>query len=87
MSNLIPNLVSELKKYNSEIGVYESYIINVELNHFVKFSNGFIEIPKYFFEEYRDQPSAVGVEQLKLLAMTFEKKVAHPKTLVQYKID
>lgn len=73
MLNMILALVSELKKCNPEIGEYESNVINTNLNHMVKFSNGYLEIPKYFFEEYRDQPSSVTKEQFEMLAMTFEK--------------
>lgn len=71
MSNVIPALAEQLKKYNSGIGEYQSNIINIQLNHVARFSNGILEVPKGLYEDYK--ASRITEDQLRSLALQFKK--------------
>jgi hypothetical protein len=71
MPNVIPALVEQLRKYNSEMGDYHSNIINEHLNHVVRFSNGLLEVPKELYEDYK--ASRITEDQLNSLAHRFKK--------------
>jgi len=71
MANVIPSLVDQLKKYNTEMGEYHSNIINERLNHVVRFSNGLLEVPKDLYEEFK--AARTTEDQLKSLASHFKK--------------
>jgi len=66
MPNMIPSLAEEIKKYNPEIGDYNSNIINEHLNHVIRFSNGLLEVPMDLYEAYK--ASRITEDQLKALA-------------------
>jgi hypothetical protein len=73
MENVILELVKEIKSRNSEIGSYDSVIINRDLNHLLRFSNGVLEVPKYFYEEFKNSRNEIKEGQFDSLANSFEK--------------
>jgi len=73
MANQIPSLVAELKKHNTELGDYQSNIINENRNHVVRFSNGILEVPSDFYERYKFAPSLIPAEEYAKLAGHFLK--------------
>lgn len=73
MTTVASELVGEFKKRNSEIGEFVSIIINIKLNHLFRFSNGVLEVPKYFYEEYEMMRRSMSDEKLNEMSRHFQK--------------
>jgi hypothetical protein len=75
-SNEFPNgiyrLVTQTKLQNSKIGVYIEHYINENLIFRVKFSNGWLNIPREWAQDEEVKLYSISEEDVKQMANSFE---------------